>query len=130
VEQTVLSPSMILAGGLLCQDGWAAPSMRLQAFHSHQLTNLSSTSKVLTMRLPVGVGKKVNEHSHFEAIPIGWVFQSVPILMWWQGGVSPVVSSSLMLGSCRRQLPSSDLLELRKGHRGITFAVFFFMVRT
>jgi hypothetical protein len=50
VEQTVLSPSMILAGGLLCQDGWAAPSMRLQAFHSHQLTNLSSTSKVLTMR--------------------------------------------------------------------------------
>ena len=45
--------------------------------------------------------------------------------MWWQGGVSPVVSSSLMLGSCRRQLPSSDLLELRKGHRGITFAVFF-----
>jgi len=28
VEQTVLSPSMILAGGLLCQDGWAAPSMR------------------------------------------------------------------------------------------------------
>jgi hypothetical protein len=73
----------------------------------------------------VDVGKKVNEHSHFEAIPIGWVFQSVPILMWWQVGASPVVSSLLMLGRCRRQLPPSDLLELLKGHQGITFAVFF-----
>nr|CAB3478948.1 unnamed protein product [Digitaria exilis] len=73
---------ILYVGGLLCQDGWAAPNMRLQAFHSHQLTNLLSTSKVLTMRLPVDVGKKANEHSHFEAIPIGWAFQSVPILMW------------------------------------------------
>uniref|UniRef100_A0A0A9DFJ1 Uncharacterized protein n=1 Tax=Arundo donax TaxID=35708 RepID=A0A0A9DFJ1_ARUDO len=55
---------------------------RLQAFHSHELINLSFTSKVLIMRLLVDFGRKISEHSHFEGIPTGWVFQSVRILMW------------------------------------------------
>lgn len=110
VELIVLSPYMILAGGQPCQDGWAAPSMRLQAFRFRQLTNLSFTSKVLIMRLLVDFGGNMNEHSHFEEILTGWVFQSVRMLMWLLGGASPEVSSFLMSGS----IISSDIRVLRQ----------------
>jgi hypothetical protein len=89
---------MILAGGQPCQDGLGAPSMRLQAFHFHQLMNLSFMSKVLIMRLHVDFGRETSELSHFEGTPTGWVFQSVRIQMLWLDGANLEVSSLLMLG--------------------------------
>uniref|UniRef100_A0A804NAC6 Transducin/WD40 repeat-like superfamily protein n=2 Tax=Zea mays TaxID=4577 RepID=A0A804NAC6_MAIZE len=93
IYSTCSSPSGLIASGgtdravtIYDPRRWSALSRwvgcsKFEVLRFHQLTNLSSTSKVLIMRLPVDIGNKVSEHSHFEGIPTGWGFQSVPTMM-------------------------------------------------